>query len=286
MMPELTGRRRIPWTALPPGIRSAVERRLGTRVTAAADRPGGFSPGVAATLHLATGRAVFVKVTRSDPEAGFHRREIAINRRLPPAAPVPRLLDAYDDGTWVALVFEHVDGALPAQPWHPADLTRALTAATAAAEALTPSPIPAAEASRPRLTGGPFTGDTLLHGDLYPFNILLTPDEVRLVDWPHAWVGPPYGDVLTLLSTAPLSGLNPEPLLAANPLTRGVAAEEIDAYLAAQAGYLLRLAATAAPSTDPALRTMAATLGRSALRWLRVRSGGQQPFVRSGGQRP
>jgi RIO1 family len=33
------------------------------------------------------------------------------------------------------------------------------------------------------------TGTTLLHGDLYPFNLLLTPDRVVVIDWPHAWTG-------------------------------------------------------------------------------------------------
>ena len=29
-------------------------------------------------------------------------------------------------------------------------------------------------------------GGTLLHGDLYPFNVLLAADRVHVVDWPHA----------------------------------------------------------------------------------------------------
>jgi thiamine kinase-like enzyme len=48
------------------------------------------------------------------------------------------------------------------------------------------------------------TGTTLLHGDLYPFNLLLTPDRVVVIDWPHAWTGAPFCDVVTLLSSARL----------------------------------------------------------------------------------
>ena len=31
-------------------------------------------------------------------------------------------------------------------------------------------------------------GRTLLHGDLYPFNVPLTGQRAYVVDWPHAWI--------------------------------------------------------------------------------------------------
>ncbi|MEV6927769.1 phosphotransferase [Dactylosporangium sp. NPDC051485] len=249
--PPATGTRRIAWEALPAHVRSALEAQLGAPVAEATSLPGGFSEGVAARLRLATGRDVFLKAVSAATApavAGFHRREQAVTSRLPAAAPVPRLLGAYDDGTWVALLFEHVTGALPAQPWRPADLGLVLATATGLATTLTPSPVPRAETARPRLggwsdlTGAPglarvspwaaehldelvaleaaaaetLAGDTLLHGDLYPFNVLLDPDRpgpggVHVVDWPHAWVGAAHADVLTLMANAVLSGLDPEP---------------------------------------------------------------------------
>jgi aminoglycoside phosphotransferase len=290
---KMTGSRRIDWGAVPGDVRKAIEELLGRKVRTAQSRPGGFSEGVAARLGLEDDTDVFVKAisTASEPSvAGFHRREAAVARRLPAGLPVPRLLAAYDDGEWVALLFEHVTGALPAQPWRPGDLERVLAAATAMAHALTPSPIPAADAARPRLRGwadldrpadpwaaahrdelirleaAPLDGDTLLHGDLYPFNVLLDADRVRVVDWPHAWVGPAYADVLTLMSSA----ADPEHHLAANPLTRGLDPLAVDAFLAAHSGFLLRLAQRAG---DPHLADTAAALGNGSLRWLRQRRG-------------
>jgi aminoglycoside phosphotransferase len=308
---EMTGSRRIGWAAVPEHVRNAIEGLLGRRVAAAESLRGGFSEGLAARLRLDDGADVFVKAVRSATAtavAGFHRREAGVARRLPAGVPAPRLLAVHDDGDWVALLFEHVAGALPAQPWRPADFERVLAAATGMARALTPSPIAAADAARPRLRGwadlagagpraalagrepwaaahldelialeaAPLEGDTLLHGDLYPFNVLLDKSEdevrVRVVDWPHAWVGPAHADVLTLLSNAVLSGLDPEPHLAANPLTHKLDPREVDAFLAAHSGFLLRLAVTAGPGADPRLIDMAAALGGASLRWLRARA--------------
>ncbi|TDD51573.1 hypothetical protein E1286_10370 [Nonomuraea terrae] len=75
-------------------------------------------------MRLADGRAAFVKAAqsaRAPAVAAFHRRE-AISERLPAQAPVPRLLGTYDDGDWIALAFEEVDGRLPAQPWRGGEL--------------------------------------------------------------------------------------------------------------------------------------------------------------------
>lgn len=298
-MPADTSGQRITWAQLPPGVVAAVEKGLGGRVVRAESQPGGFSEGLAARVETVGGRRAFVKAAGT-AIAGFHRREIAVTRALPPEAPVPRLLDAYDDGTWVALIFEEVDGALPAQPWHHDDLARVLDAVTELAAALTPAPIDAGMLAAPRLGGwsaldasaaaavspwaganldrlvalegaATLRGGTLLHGDLYPFNVMLARDRVWFVDWPHAWIGPPYADALTLLSSASLSGVDPEPLAAAHSLTRDAEPAEIDAFLAAHAGFLARLVATVGSTVDPALTGMATALARASLGWLERR---------------
>jgi hypothetical protein len=322
--PPATGGRRITWADVPADVTAGIERILGGVVVEAISQPGGFSAGLAARLRLADGRRVFVKAVSSlvDPDAArFHRREILVSQRLPAAAPVPRLRHDYDDGTWVALVFEDIDGSLPAQPWRPDELRRVLDATTDLAQVLTPSPIPATALARPRLGGwaalaagraaagraaagrtasergaasleslSPWAarrladlvalerraahllaGDTLLHGDLYAFNVMLTPSRVYIVDWPHAWVGAPYCDLLTLLASAPLSGLDPQPYVDRHPLLGGLDRDRIDAFLAAHAGFLMRLAVTAGPATDRNLLAMAVALGRSSLHWLRTR---------------
>ncbi|GAA3453240.1 hypothetical protein [Dactylosporangium matsuzakiense] len=82
-----------------------------------------------------------------------------------------------------------------------------------------------------------------------------------IVDWAHAWVGPAYCDVLPLMA----GGNDPEALCAANPLTRDLPPSVVDGFLAAHAGFLVRLALQA---SDPSLSAAAASLGRASLAWL------------------
>ena len=114
-------------------------------------------------------------------------------------------------------------------------------------------------------------GRTLLHGDLYPFNVLLTRRRVVVVDWPHAWIGPAHCDAVTLMSSAALSGIDPQPLAQRHPLTREVDPTLIDVFLALHAGFLFRAAASAGPNPDRHLLDMMLALGNSSLRWLQTR---------------
>jgi hypothetical protein len=319
-MPTATGGRRITWAQVPVDVVTSIEDLLGGRIVAAVSQPGGFSEGLAARVRLADGRRAFVKAVNArvvPGVAGFHRREIAITGRLPAAAPVPRLLGARDDGDWVTLAFEEIDGALPAQPWRRDEFDRVLAGATELAYALTPSPVEHTVLSQPRLggwlaladkgaadkgaagegvggrlaslspwaaghidelvaleqrSGTALAGDTLLHGDLYPFNVMLGRDRVYFVDWPHAWIGAAHCDVLTLLSSAALSGLDPQPLADEHPLTRGLEPDRLNVFLAVHAGFLIRLVVFAGPTVDPNLLDMATALGRASLDWLRRRT--------------
>ena len=241
--------------------------------------------------------------------ADVHRREIAITTRLA-AAGTPRLLDSYDDGVWVAGVYSEIPGRLPAQPWRRDEIERVLAALVELSADLTPAPVDGALlAPQPRLGGwqalaqdtdpsalarlrmmSPWAtgrladlialetqapvalaGQTLLHGDLYPFNVMLTADRVFVVDWPHAWIGAPHCDVVTLLSSVSLSGVDPQEIVERHPLTRDVDPRRVDVMLAALAGFLLRIAATAGPTADRNLVDMATALGLAATRWLRDR---------------
>jgi hypothetical protein len=304
--PRVTGSRRVGWTAVPAGVRGAVEGLLGGPVVEAVSQPGGFSAGLAARVRVAGGRRAFVKAAsaRTDPSAAaFHRREAEVARHLPPAAPVPRLLAVHDDGDWVALVFEEVPGRLPALPFRPDELRRVLDTLGDLAAALTPSPVDGSVLAPPRLGGwtgltaravaplAPWAarhvdelvalearapaataGGTLLHGDPYPFNLVLTADRVAVVDWPHAWIGAPHCDVVMFLAgAAALGGVDPAPLAARHPLTRDVDPVHLDVVLALQSGFLLRAAVSAVADADPALVAMMQALAAAALDWLRDR---------------
>jgi aminoglycoside phosphotransferase (APT) family kinase protein len=128
---------------VPARLRRRAEQQLGSRVVSAVTQPGGFSPGAAARLVLADGQRVFAKAVGPDPNpdsADFYRAEARIAARMPARAPVPRLLATFEHDGWVLLVFEDVDGAMPAQPWEPGELDRVLEALAGLADALTPAP--------------------------------------------------------------------------------------------------------------------------------------------------
>ena len=251
-MPPATGWR-LDWRDAPAWLRAEVEARLGGTVVEAVTQPGGFSPGVAARLRLAGGRRAFVKAVGPEPNPdspGAHRSEARMMAALPRSAPAPRLLWSLDRHGWVALAFEDVDGAHPAQPWRPDQLRRVLEMVAAMAAALTPAPpgiplivdrvrdsfvgwrrLAAANAAgdddlagldpwaaRPlqRLAdleaGWPAAteGPTLLHSDLRADNLLLTPTRVVAVDWPWACVGAAWVDLLLLLPSVAMQG-GPDP---------------------------------------------------------------------------
>jgi aminoglycoside phosphotransferase (APT) family kinase protein len=209
---------------------------------AATTQPGGFSPGVAARLSLADGRAVFVKAVSPsiNPDSpGMHRREARIAAALPASLPTPRFLGAYDEGDWIALIFEDIEGTTPRTPWHRPELDRVLVAVGDLSSALTPAPIavepvdqlmPAVFTGWQRLLAGVESGEddlrgvdpwaqrhlaelvaleasspdaaagtTLLHTDLRADNILLTPSRVYFIDWPWASRGAPWVDLAFML---------------------------------------------------------------------------------------
>src|SRR6266567_5199347 len=107
---------RLRWAQVPADVKAEVERLAGARVVHAASCEGGFSPGLASGLTLAGGRMVFVKAMDADAwpgQATMHRAEASVSAALPASLPAPRLLGSFDDGHWVVLVFEYVDGAEP-----------------------------------------------------------------------------------------------------------------------------------------------------------------------------
>src|SRR5258708_2858155 len=116
---------RLAWSDLPERVRVAAESALGSAVAADWPQAGGFSPGLASRLVLADGRRVFAKAvgTERNPRSPeLHRREIEVMRVLPSGIPAPRLRWSYDDGDWVMLILDDVDGVMPATPWLPDEL--------------------------------------------------------------------------------------------------------------------------------------------------------------------
>ncbi|NUS54987.1 MAG: aminoglycoside phosphotransferase family protein [Streptomycetaceae bacterium] len=261
------GGNRLRWAELPERIRTAIEDGLGAAVIAADSRAGGFSPSLASVLTLADGRRVFVKacdVARNDFAPVALRREAAVLPHLPETVPAPRLVWLHDDGDWVVLAIDAVDGRTPDQPWRPEQLDRFLAAAAVLPGLLTPAPIAAPALAdlyagevgawrditadqvdpwlRPHLDelrelGDGFAdatrGDTLLHGDLRADNVVLTGDGCVFVDWPSVVVGAGWFDLLSALPSVAMHGGGvPDELWREHPLGRTADPAAVDAALA------------------------------------------------------
>ncbi|WP_409474959.1 aminoglycoside phosphotransferase [Streptomyces sp. HC307] len=180
---------RLHWNDLPTATRDAVAACTGP-IYAATTADKGLNSEIAATLDTSAGR-VFVKGLRCDhPRAWTQQREAAINPHVAPLA--PRLLWRIDDGEWNLLGFEHLDG-------RPADYGPSSSDLPLVAEAIiTLASVPAPSEIELKQIEQRFadyvdtpddakllSGDTLLHTDWTPDNVLIVDHAARVVDW--AW---------------------------------------------------------------------------------------------------
>src|SRR3954469_7411809 len=135
---------RLPYDDLPARVRGWVDEALGSHVVSAETQAGGFSPGGAARVTCADGTRAFVKAVSAERNAespDMHRREAKITAALPEVAPAPQLLASYDDGTWVALLLQDVEGRHPHLPWREDELRRVVDSIDELFADLTPCPV-------------------------------------------------------------------------------------------------------------------------------------------------
>jgi hypothetical protein len=82
-------------------------------------------------------------------------------------------------------------------------------------------------------------GDRLVHCDLRPDNLLITPaGRARVVDWNWVTRGPAWCDWVSLLPLMAHQGMDVESMSARSPQLEGVDDEAVDAFLAILVGYL------------------------------------------------
>lgn len=302
---------RIGWDDLPDHVRTHVEDILGSVVVEARSQRGGFSPGTADRVRTANGQRAFIKAVSSaqnerSPE--MHRQEARATAALPGDAPAPNLLGCHDDGEWVALALEDVEGRQPVTPWQRAELDSVLATLRDLARRLTPTPVPelpaAAEtlahdfASWQRIVADPpagldpwaaahldelcaaadrglaaLAGDTLVHLDVRADNLLLGADgAVTVVDWPWACRGPAWLDTLLLTVNVRLyGGHDTDALLTANPVTAGADPHDLTAVLAGLAGFFVDAARQPAPAGLPTVRAFQRAQADAVVPWVRER---------------
>lgn len=300
---------RIDWEDVPDEVRAKIEERLGSSVVDARTQPAGFSPGLAARLTTSDRARAFVKGVppdRNPDSPKIHRREIGIVSRLPEGLPTPRLLwtiDDYPEG-WVVLAFEDVDGRHPDLPWNRNELDRVIAAIDRLNERLTPSPIEAppaaklvgrwqgwrrlAEQTPPELdpwarahlrrlvdleaqAPDAIAGNTLLHVDIRADNVLLTGEDVYVLDWPWASTGAPWVDALLFAPSVEMQGgPSAAAVFAQTAAGRRARAEELAAALAAFTGFLQHNGLQPDPPGLPTLRAFQRGQAEVGLRWLRA----------------
>jgi hypothetical protein len=112
-------------------------------------------------------------------------------------------------------------------------------------------------------------GDTLLHSDVRADNLLLAPDGMIVVDWPHACRGAAFVELVLFAPSVAMQG-GPElgELLCMSRAGRSSQRQSVAAILCAMAGYFTCQALRPSPPGLPTVRAFQATQGDIARRWL------------------
>ncbi|RCG15205.1 aminoglycoside phosphotransferase [Streptomyces diacarni] len=180
---------RMHWDDLPTATRNAAAAHTGT-IYGASTSTKGRNSEIAATLDTSTGH-VFVKGLRCDhPRAWTQQREAAINPYV--AGLAPRLLWSLTDGDWHLLGFEHIDGRPADYAPGSVDLPLVVAALITLSAVRAPAGVELKQIEQrfAAYTDHPddaalLRGDTVLHTDWTPDNVLIIDNAARVVDW--AW---------------------------------------------------------------------------------------------------
>jgi hypothetical protein len=296
------------WSTLPPSVITGVEAVLGFRVVTSISQTAGFSPGIAARVRGPRGERAFVKAVSGLVNAvtvQMHRDEARFASLLPYG---PRLLGTHDDGTWVALCFEEVEGYQPGLPWTPSDVDAAIDVLDRQSLVPAPPELPTvADSLRSELDGFALlsadptgvtgwelrhldaladlesgwqqaaAGDRWLHNDARGDNMLIQP-----VDWPWSSAGNPAFDAVGFIPTAIRDGAGApgletgeacEQLLARLAGARCATSGQTTTMVAAFAGLMQHRRRQPAPDGIPGVRAFQASQGEVAMAWLRLRTG-------------
>lgn len=234
-------RLRPEWNTLPQALRASVLDAIGGTYVSDAPAHGGFGAGYAGIV-TTSNRTVFVKACGADGHSdslSLLRTEIGVVQ-LVPSTVGPEVHAALDDETGAALILTALDGRHPGAPWQPDDLHLIADSIGRLAASPAPAGLPRAEldlvpaftrwadiAADPRLSdtlpdairsrlsdllciesgfAETISGDTIMHNDLRPDNILIADGRAHLLDWPYAVSAAPWADVPLLLTSIEASG--------------------------------------------------------------------------------
>lgn len=262
---------RFEWFDLPESVRTAVEQASGPVVKAEAATEG-LNSHLAAVLYTASG-SLFLKGIRTDhPAVIAQRREAAINPHVRTVTP-ELLWQAEVDG-WDLLAFEAVEGRHADYTPGSSDLPKVVDMLTELGRIRAPKlPLRVAEERWAEHVDDPaslelLAGDTLLHTDISPYNVLITCGPARIIDWAWptkgaAFIDPCYFAIR--LMAAGHAAQEAESWAARVPAWREAPREAIDAFVSISARMWSEIAA-GAPHDDWKKR-----MGSVAVDWLTFR---------------
>ncbi|MET8412555.1 aminoglycoside phosphotransferase [Streptomyces sp. NPDC005195] len=186
-------------TDLPDTVRRLIEQATGAPVVDVGTISAGLNSSIAARVHTPD-RTLFVKGLPADhPRVWTQKREALISPHVQDIA--PHLLWHVEESGWSVLGFEYIEG-------RHADYTPAshdLPAVMASMIRLSKIPAPALELKsmthryrtyvKEPADLSWFAGDSLLHTEWNPHNVLITADQALIVDWGWsstgaAWIDP------------------------------------------------------------------------------------------------
>lgn len=300
---------RLAWADVPAVVHDWAQRYLDADVVDTRSQPGGSSPGVAARLVAANGRRGFVKAVSpaQNPDTpGLLRREVDVLASMPAEVGVPALLTAYDDGDWVALLVEDVEGRHPRLPWEDTEVHATFRALGDLRRHRAPAGWPALDeelsvelTAWSRIRQAPpadlhpwladrldeldrmsrealprLAGTAIAHTDTRSDNLLVTPQgRMRIVDWPWASRGAPWFDGVTLLVNLELYGGVEATTYLPRVRDLGASDQDVVGTLAGVCGYFVEAATKPPPPGLPSLRAFQAAQGRSCVRLLQRLTG-------------
>jgi hypothetical protein len=302
-------RQRLTWSQVPSDFAAAVETALGAEIVAVENIPLGFSPGPAGPCQLGDGRRVFLKaagISLNPDTPEMLRSEAQILLRIGPFLPCPALIAVVDDGEWVAVVTELLDGKSPTAPLSQDDIGAILNLAEHLADPSLQSEVQKSEILPLGASGDRFdrlhwietatmadrlpqwardhlgalctreqdwasasAGDHLLHGDLRADNIVIGQEAAWAVDWPAARLGARWVDFVALLPSLHLDGAGtPHTIFEDHPIGRSASPVDVTTFLVHLAGYFVHNSLLPEPPGLTGLRAFQAAQGRVALDWL------------------
>ena len=310
----MTSQRRLDFFEMPASVIAAVASTLDGAVVSCRSAAGGFSPGPAGECVLDDGRSVFLKACSDELNSvatGMHRREAKVLPALPAGHPSPALLATVDVDGWFALITEHVPGRTPTAPIADEEVTGVLDLVTSLAEASTPCPVDGlGRMSATSLAGWQemvddglpssldrwsrrnlhlltalesdwveaTSGNSMVHGDLRPDNMVLNDEGGAAVDWPSVCIGAPWIDLLGLLPALEmLGGPQPGEVFDDHPVGQAADAAAVDSFLALLTGYFVSQSHKPPIPNVPGLRTFQARQGAVCRRWISERLGWDPP---------